>query len=177
MRRRSRYDPRFPDIGQHRAARRRRATLWARLGVLALMLLILMALRFPLGWYAENWREVASGERVYFELCKDGGGTNCVVDGDTIWMGGIKIRLADIDAPETHPPRCAREAALGERATLRLQELLNAGPVTVQAGNRDADRNGRKLRRLVIGGRSVGDVLIREGLARPNNGEARRGWC
>ena len=40
-----------------------------------------------------------------FTHCHTGGGSNCVVDGDTIWMDGIKIRVADIDAPETHPPR------------------------------------------------------------------------
>lgn len=26
---------------------------------------------------------------------------SCVVDGDTLWIEGEKIRLADIDAPET----------------------------------------------------------------------------
>ena len=31
------------------------------------------------------------------------------VDGDTIWLKRKKIRIADIDAPETHDPRCASE--------------------------------------------------------------------
>ena len=44
-----------------------------------------------------------------FPLCHTGGGYNCVVDGDTIWLGGQNIRIADIDAPETHKPRCASE--------------------------------------------------------------------
>lgn len=39
-----------------------------------------------------------------FSVCHTGGGTNCVVDGDTVWVDGVKIRVADIDAPETHPP-------------------------------------------------------------------------
>jgi endonuclease YncB( thermonuclease family) len=55
-----------------------------------------------------------------FTLCETGGGVNCVVDGDTIWIDGEKIRVADIDAPETHAPRCRAEAELGRRATLRL---------------------------------------------------------
>jgi endonuclease YncB( thermonuclease family) len=38
-----------------------------------------------------------------------------VIDGDTIRYGGAKIRLEDIDTPETHEPRCASEAALGRR--------------------------------------------------------------
>lgn len=111
-----------------------------------------------------------------FSLCHTGGGTNCVVDGDTAWIGGNKVRLAGIDAPETHPPRCPREAELGRQATLRLQALLNAGPFTMAAGDRDQDRYGRKLRTLLRGGRSLGDQLIAEGLARPY-GSGRRSWC
>ena len=100
-----------------------------------------------------------------------------MVDGDTIRYGGTKIRLEDIDTPETHEPRCASEAALGRRATRRLLELVNAGPFQlVRTGGRDEDRYGRKLRTITRGGRSVGDVLIAEGLARPWDG-ARRSWC
>lgn len=108
-------------------------------------------------------------------LCHTGGGgTNCVVDGDTIWMGGVKIRIADIDAPETHPPRCAHEADLGNRATERL---YNRGPfTTVQPRYRDEDRYGRKLRVLMRNGQSLGGILVQEGLARPWDG-SRHPWC
>ncbi|UZK64868.1 thermonuclease family protein [Sphingomonas sp. M1-B02] len=116
------------------------------------------------------------GETIRLGLCHGGGGTNCVVDGDTIWMAGERIRVADIDAPERHPPRCADEARLGEAATLRLQALLNAGPVTLETGARDADRYGRKLRILTRNGRSLGDQLVDEGLARAWEGR-RRAWC
>jgi endonuclease YncB( thermonuclease family) len=112
-----------------------------------------------------------------FTLCIAATQQNCVVDGDTIRYGGTKIRLEDIDTPETHEPRCASEAALGRRATRRLLELVNAGPFQlVRTGGRDEDRYGRKLRTITRGGRSVGDVLIAEGLARPWDG-ARRSWC
>ena len=111
-----------------------------------------------------------------FGLCFTGGGENCVVDGDTFWIGGTKIRIADIDTPETHPPRCASEADLGGRATLRLQALLNAGPVTLAATDRDADRYGRKLRVVERNGKSLGGMLVAEGLARPWTGR-RMPWC
>jgi micrococcal nuclease len=111
-----------------------------------------------------------------FSLCFTGGGTNCVVDGDTFWIGGEKVRIADIDAPETHPPRCDHEAELGERATLRLQQLLNAGPVTLTATDRDTDRYGRLLRVVERGGQSLGDRLVDEGLARRWTGR-RLPWC
>lgn len=112
-----------------------------------------------------------------FALCHTGGGTNCVVDGDTIWLDGAKIRVADIDTPETHDPKCAAELALGQRATQRLLQLVNAGPFEVQpVGDRDADKYGRKLRVLVRGGQSLGDVLVSEGLARTWTGR-REPWC
>jgi endonuclease YncB( thermonuclease family) len=111
-----------------------------------------------------------------FALCVGARQQNCVIDGDTIRYGGTKIRLEDIDAPETFSPKCAAEAALGWQATRRLLELMNAGPFRVVDGGRDTDRYGRKLRVIERGGRSVGEVLIAEGLARRWDG-ARRSWC
>jgi micrococcal nuclease len=111
-----------------------------------------------------------------FGLCAGRRQPHCVVDGDTIWHGGVKIRLADIDTPEVFNPKCASEAALGRQATERLLELINAGPFQVVPSGRDADRYGRKLRILERHGRSLGDILIAEGLARPWDG-ARRSWC
>ena len=105
-----------------------------------------------------------------------GGRVNCVVDGDTFWLAGVKYRIADIDTPETHPPRCAVEAALGERATKRLISLLNAGPFALASGQRASDRYGRALRVVTRGGVSIGDRLVAEGLARRWSGH-RDPWC
>jgi micrococcal nuclease len=120
--------------------------------------------------------QAAAGARVHFSLCFMGGGYNCVVDGDTIWLQGRKVRIADIDAPETHDPRCSSEKALGDRATLRLQQLLNGGTVTLRPTDRDTDRYGRLLRFVLVDGTSVGDILVGEGLARWYAGH-RRSWC
>ena len=127
------------------------------------------------GW-ATGSSPGAGAIRASFGYCHTGGGTNCVVDGDTLWLGGEKIRVADIDAPETHPARCASEQALGDQATRRLQQLLNGGAVSLQAIDRDRDKYGRKLRIVLVNGRSVGDRLVDEGLARPYAG-GRRPWC
>ena len=112
----------------------------------------------------------------YFRLCHTGGGYNCVVDGDTFHYHFTRIRIADIDTPETHPPRCAYEAELGRRATLRLQELLNQGPFTLETIDRDHDQYGRELRIVMRGGNSLGAQLVTEGLARRWTG-SRRPWC
>lgn len=111
-----------------------------------------------------------------FGFCHSGGGTNCVVDGDTFWLKGEKYRIADIDTPETHGPRCAAEGALGARATNRLQDLLNAGPFMLESTGRNVDRYGRRLRVVTRGGESIGGMLVDEGLARPWGG-ARQPWC
>lgn len=98
-----------------------------------------------------------------------------VVDGDTFVYGRDRIRIADIDTPETHPPRCAYEAELGARATERLRVLLSR-PFELRMIDRDEDRYGRKLRIVVQEGRSIGDRMVEEGLARTWEGR-RRPWC
>ncbi|WP_187336983.1 thermonuclease family protein [Novosphingopyxis iocasae] len=101
----------------------------------------------------------------------------CVVDGDTIWLEGVKIRIADIDTPEISQPRCDYEYDLGIKARDRLVVLLNQGEFeAVTIGSRDEDQYGRKLRVLLRDGRSIGDQLVAEGLARTWSGR-REPWC
>ena len=100
----------------------------------------------------------------------------CVIDGDTFWYRGTKIRIADINTPELSKPECAHEAQLAEKATTRLTALLNAGAFSLESIDRENDRYGRTLRIVSRGGGSLGDALIGEGLAERWHG--RRGsWC
>jgi endonuclease YncB( thermonuclease family) len=101
---------------------------------------------------------------------------NCVIDGDTFYFRGTTIRISDIDAPETHPPRCAYEADLGDRATRRLSQLLSAGAFQLVRTDRDVDKYGRRLRVVIRNGHSIGKTLVAEGLARTWSGK-RRPWC
>lgn len=98
-----------------------------------------------------------------------------VIDGDTFDHGGERIRIADIDTPEVRG-ECAEERALAARATERLRVLLAAAPFALERLGRDEDRYGRKLRVVVRGGRSIGDQLVSEGLARTWTGR-REPWC
>jgi endonuclease YncB( thermonuclease family) len=111
-----------------------------------------------------------------FALCAEGPRTTCVVDGDTFWLNGEKVRIADINAPETHSAGCPEEQALGDRATVRLINLLNAGPFELITEGRAIDRYGRSLRVIRRGGQSLGGELVREGLAEPWRGR-RSDWC
>jgi micrococcal nuclease len=99
-----------------------------------------------------------------------------VVDGDTFYVNGAKVRIAGIDAPETHPPRCAEEARLGNAATERLRALLNSGAVTMSAIDRDRDGYGRLLRNVAVNGADVGEAMISAGVAR-EYGSGRQPWC
>ena len=110
-------------------------------------------------------------------------GRACVVDGDTFRLGSRRIRIIGIDAPETHPPGCAREAELGEEATRKLQQLLNQGPFQMTGRIDDmTDRYGRHLRvvtRMRPDGsvQSIADDMQEAGLAKAYLGGLRGGWC
>ncbi|HET9811972.1 MAG TPA: thermonuclease family protein [Sphingomicrobium sp.] len=118
-----------------------------------------------------------------FTRCGLGRGHACVIDGDTFKLGTRKVRIIGIDAPETHPPRCDEEAQLGELATAKLQELLNAGPFEMVAPiYRARDRYGRDLRvirRTLPDGsyESIADEMRESGVARRYLGGLRGGWC
>ncbi|MEP2723043.1 thermonuclease family protein [Roseibium sp.] len=115
-------------------------------------------------------------ESARFKICTGRGRVTCVVDGDTLWYRGDKIRIADINTPEVSQPDCAREAELGAVATQRMRALLNAGPFSLEPVERDRDRYGRLLRTVTRDGASLGAVLVDEGLAEEWQGR-RRGWC
>jgi len=99
-----------------------------------------------------------------------------IVDGDTFDVDGTRIRIADIDTPEVHS-RCAEERRLAALATERMEALLGEGPFELSPiPGRDEDVYGRKLRIVSRSGRSLGDVLVAEGLAHPWVGH-KLPWC
>jgi micrococcal nuclease len=115
-------------------------------------------------------------ESAAFAGCAGSHRVTCVVDGDTFWYRGTRIRIADINAPELGHPGCAAELVLAEAATTRLTQLLNAGPFSLVIEGRETDRYGRALRVVMRDGASLGAVLEDEGLAEHWHG--RRGsWC
>ena len=111
-----------------------------------------------------------------FGICFGPDRYSCVVDGDTIWFEGRKIRIADINTPEISKPGCASEERLGQKAKIRLQALLNQGSFSLQSIDRDQDQYGRDLRIITRDGESLGEILVAEGLAERWQGY-RRDWC
>lgn len=126
-------------------------------------------------------QEAVLGQQNYvvqFEKCRRNSiRWTCVVDGDTLWLNGVKIRIADIDTPEVSRPRCQKEYDLGVLATQRLIQLLNQGEFSVATSEwGEQDRFGRKLRFIERAHVSIGDQLVQEGLAHPWVGH-KVPWC
>ena len=89
-----------------------------------------------------------------------------VTDGDTVRLeGGERIRIAGIDAPETHDDQahCRAEIALGDAATQVARTMLLGRIVTVERVGRSYNRT---VARLTLDGRDVGSELVRAGAAR-----------
>lgn len=98
---------------------------------------------------------------------------DCVVDGDTLWIGREKIRLENVSAPELDEKcEAGRELAIAARDLLLA--LLNGGELAIERHGRDD--YGRTLARVSAGGRDVGEALVARRVARPWQGGPWR-WC
>jgi len=108
--------------------------------------------------------------------------TLLAVDGDTIKCNGVNMRdmgdgkplVSGYDTPEINKPKCQEELGLGRAATAAMREMLPLASVDA-SGRRD--RYGRPLVSMRLqDGRSVGSVLIDEGLARRWSPNYRADW-
>ena len=157
--------------------RQRRRRQRTSLAVIAIGLMSGTSLGFAIiAWPSISASVAAAGSLPEFAVC----GTirrTCVVDGDTIWLEGGE----DPDGRHRHTRDFRADVRLGIRAGNQGAEppvvLLNEGPFeVVPIGGRDEDSYGRKLRVLTRSGRSIGDRLVSEGLARTWTGR-REPWC
>lgn len=109
------------------------------------------------------------------------------VDGDTIKCDGVNMRdmgdgqpfLSGYDTPEIHHAKCQAELELGRAAKARMTALLaSEGLRILDSGKRDKTRSRRPLVWITLAdGRSVGSVLIEEGLAADWTPGYRSTWC
>lgn len=127
----------------------------------AIALLMLPLLAAPLPVHAEDAR---------FMLCEALPHLTCVWSGDSFYLRGKIVRLADAVTPERYTSECPRASQLSWRSALRLRDLLNAG--TFEIG----DPDGSQLAVVTRDGQSLGAQLITEGLARARTPESPN-WC
>lgn len=98
-----------------------------------------------------------------------------VIDGDTIDIEGTRIRLADIDAPETRQSCLTRDGevwACGKHVTEALREKIGAVPVRCE-GQRQ-DRYQRLVATCIGGAEDLGGWLVRQGHAVSTSGTYAR---
>jgi Micrococcal nuclease (thermonuclease) homologs len=115
------------------------------------------------------------GHQGRFYFCGTSGLDSCVAAGDTFWYQKTRISLADIDAPSTEGAKCQQERDLGFAAQVRLRELLNAGSFELASVGGEVGE-GQAERLVSRNGRSLGAILVAEGLARPR-AAGRGSWC
>lgn len=112
------------------------------------------------------------------EVCSGSVRINCLVDGDTIWIEGKKLRMEGYDTPEPTSQICGGQAevALAHKATERALELLNTKPWTIKYSGEIDNTGTRELVTISVDGRDLGEILIEERLARkwPDGPEF---WC
>jgi micrococcal nuclease len=109
--------------------------------------------------------------------------TLLAVDGDTIKCNGVNMRdmgdgapnKSGYDTPETHNAKCQEELELGRAATAAMAELLREGAQVYDSGKRDRHKRPLVWVRMPDG-RSIGSILITEGLAREWRPGTRADW-
>jgi len=98
-----------------------------------------------------------------------------VIDGDTIRFGRERIRILNIDAPETEGrAKCNAERRLASRATATLTEVIMGERLEVERHGKD--RFGRTLALIRVRGADVGEMLIKARVA-VRWGNGRPDWC
>jgi endonuclease YncB( thermonuclease family) len=99
-------------------------------------------------------------------LAGDFTGQASVVDGDTLEIHGMRIRLWGVDAPETSQ-LCRGGDSLqyqcGAKAANDLDAFIAGRPVNCLPTS--LDRFGRTVATCSVGGADLGDRLVRNGLA------------
>jgi endonuclease YncB( thermonuclease family) len=108
-----------------------------------------------------------------FGSCDNEGGANCVIDGDTIRIAGVRTEIAGLSAPSIETPGCPEEQQRGIEAANRLIQILNSGKVT-SIDAREAD--GQWRRKVEVDGQDVAATMIGAHVARAYRG-GHINWC
>ncbi|MBC7151944.1 MAG: nuclease [Rhizobium sp.] len=112
-----------------------------------------------------------------FYFCGTSGLDNCVVSGDSFWFRKGRLVLADVVAPATEDAQCQQERDKGFAAKVRLRDLLNAGRFELsELKGQNVSATSPAMRVVTRDGRSLGAMLVAEGLAQPRFGK-RQSWC
>lgn len=116
----------------------------------------------------------AAAHAAQFGQCYNSGVDECVLDGDTIYVGGQRVDVAGIVAPAIQGAKCSDERTRGIESALKLADLLNSGKVTLGDTVRDSD--GTLRRRVAVDGKDVAAAMIDAGVTQ-DRGSGQPDWC
>ena len=109
-----------------------------------------------------------------FTRCGYGRGANCVIDGETIRVGGDTLKIAGMRAPRIRSARCDAEEQRGVKAVEELTALLNSGKVTT--GDQVREPDGQTRTEVLVNGQDVAAAMIAASAAR-EAGSIPPSWC
>lgn len=108
-------------------------------------------------------------------------------DGDSVTCDGTNMRdmgdgapfVSGYDTPEIQRSKCDQELQLGRAAKKRMDELLETpGIQVVDSGQFDKTSSRRPLVWVKLpNGRTVGNIMIAEGLAKRWSPGYKANWC
>jgi endonuclease YncB( thermonuclease family) len=130
-----------------------RVTRHARLAPLAVLALAGIT---AAGWFTQRQTQEIAGQIA---------GPARIIDGDSLVVAGVEIRLYGIDAPEYRQYcfRRGRPWRCGVEATRALRALIAGRPVACRA--REQDRYGRTVAACAAGGVDLGAAMVASGHA------------
>lgn len=99
-------------------------------------------------------------------LAAEVSGTLRVIDGDTVDVGGTRIRIFGIDAPERDQPcttLSGQNWGCGDWVTQQVRDLFEGQ--AARCTPLDRDRYGRIVARCFVAGEDMGKTLVSAGLA------------
>jgi endonuclease YncB( thermonuclease family) len=144
--------------------RRSKPRLFGRSGTRLLLLLVALALAAH-RYFAQTGMSPRPSPGPALAACGEAedcfaGSVTRVIDGDTLDVGGTRIRLVLVDAPE-------RDTREGPAATRHLEELCPVGSEAQVYRDRlqPTDEYGRTLAVVWCGGKRVNEEMIRSGHA------------
>lgn len=104
-----------------------------------------------------------------------------VIDGDTIEVcnesGPERIRIANLDAPESYRPACAKEKLAGIEAKQAATRFFVRPSVDLDIHRHSTDRYGRTVADVSVNGEDFRQYMIEYGYGVQWRFNKKHNWC
>lgn len=148
------------------------------LGIAGISLFAVIITMLTIGFSVVTGRDFSAGaapvHMVRFASCAGGSSPDCVVDGNTIYLGRQKVEIGGMEVPRIQGAACDQERSRGVDAAVRLADLLNGGKVTLAGKVRGPD--GQMRSKVDVNGDDVALAMIGADVAHQPSSEPQN-WC